>query len=191
MPYNTNGDSHSEGVQNEKNVVDFLNAHNKEDPLNVEAVLDVEGPLTYEQRGGPREVADMVVKGVDGVVVCGVSMKKHRNGTFDYVNTSCLGEYLPQKVVVKDKEDLLKMREEHFGDDEKKEYTRKRVAETHNNMFKYMNSDNIAILLKAINKRNPTLVLVTDEREKKFKLYHESALRSWRIGLMSQGRRIR
>jgi hypothetical protein len=175
MPYNTTGNSHSEGVQNEKNIVDFLNFHNDEDPLNVEKILDEEGPLTYEQRGGTQEVSDMVVKGVDGSVLCGVSMKKHRVGTYDYVNTTRLGKYLPPGVVSANEEGIRNVKEEYAGVEGRVDEARERVAEMYNDMFKHMDSDNITSLLKAINHRNPALVLVTDESERKLKLYHESA----------------
>ena len=175
MPYNTTGQSHSEGVQNEEDVVDFLNAHNEEDPLNVEEILGEEGPLTYEQRGGTQEVADMVVKGADGSVLCGVSMKKHRTGTYDYVNTSRLGEYLPASAVDANAEDIRNVKEEYGGDESRVGEARKRVAGIQNRMFENMNSEVITRLLKMIHNRNPTLVLVTDESEKKLKLYHESA----------------
>ena len=97
MPYNTNGGSHRDGVSNEQKIVAHLNASNGHS-LNLHTLFGQEG-LQFIQIGGTQSVSDMDVLSAEGVKLSGVSIKNHKQGSYDYVNTSKLGEYLPEEVV--------------------------------------------------------------------------------------------
>ena len=97
MPYNTDGGSHRDGVSNEKKIVAHLNTSNGAS-LNLPALFGQEG-LQFIQIGGTKSVSDMDILSSTGEKVCGVSIKNHKQGSYDYVNTSKLQQYLPENVV--------------------------------------------------------------------------------------------
>jgi len=175
MPYNTSGASHAEGVKNEKDIVDFLNITNggslKLDELYGERIY-------FKKIGGTKSVSDM-----DGFSAeskerkCGVSIKKHSGvtGTFDYVNTSKLNEYLPSEVVDRINSGINGIRNKYFGDKSMIEIARNEKNEILEREFIHLKSDILKSLLQKINKRNPELLLVNDVRKNMLRCYKESS----------------
>lgn len=176
MPYNTTGASHMEGVKNEKDIVDFLNSTNgyslKLNELYGES-------LQFKQKGGTKSVSDMSICVGDSLdVVCEVSIKNHKSksGTFDYVNTSRLCDYLPDDSVNRLISGINNIRNKYLGDESKLEIARNEK----NNLLEqeFVNFTDVVIksLLKKINSRNPELIIVNDVRNRKLKCYKESSL---------------
>ena len=173
MPYNTNGGSHRDGVSNEKKIVAHLNASNGHS-LNLHTLFGQEG-LQFIQIGGTKSVSDMDILTAAGVKVSGVSIKNHKQGSYDYVNTSKLGQYLPESMVAAIKTGIAAIKTEYAGDESRLPEARRAVETVLEAAFAQMNSDVIKSIIQLINVRNPKLVMINDIKDKKLKCYHESS----------------
>lgn len=177
MPYNTTGASHMEGVKNEKDIVDSLNVTNGSS-LKLDDLYG--GPLHFKQIGGTKSVSDMDgFSAESGERKCGVSIKKHKGGTgtFDYVNTSKLRDYLPEDSVSRVKNGISSIRTSYFGDESKINIARNEKNILLEQEFVYFTDVVIKSLLKKINSRNPELIIVNDVQNRKLKCYKESSFR--------------
>ena len=173
MPYNTNGGSHRDGVSNEKKIVAHLNTSNGAS-LNLPELFGQEG-LQFVQIGGTKSVSDMDILNTSGTKVCGVSIKNHKQGSYDYVNTSKLGQYLPESVVTSIKTGIAAIKAEYASDESRLPEARRAVETVLETAFAQMSSDVIKSILQVINVRNPKLVMINDIKDKKLKCYHESS----------------
>jgi hypothetical protein len=175
MPYNTTGASHMEGVKNEKDIVYSLNVTNGSS-LKLDELYG--GAMHFKQIGGTKSVSDM-----DGFSAaseerkCGVSIKKHKvgTGTFDYVNTSKLKDYLPEESVNRIKSGILDIRRRYHGDESKINIARNEKNILLDQEFVHFTDVVIKSLLKKINSRNPELIIVNDVQNRKLKCYKESS----------------
>ena len=178
MPYNTNGGSHRDGVKNEKDVVAHLNADNGKS-LNLDKMFENED-LRFVQIGGTKSVSDMDILTAQDEKLSGTSIKNHKegSGSFDYLNTSKLGDYLPEEVVTSMRDGIAAIKEEFYGDktqDQKNSPARRAVESVLEAGFAQMSSDVIKRILQVINSRNPELIMINDIKDKKLKCYRESA----------------
>ena len=173
MPYNTDGGSHRDGVSNEKKIVAHLNANNGRS-LNLHTLFGMEG-LQFIQIGGTKSVSDMDVINAEGVKLSGVSIKNHKQGSYDYVNTSKLGQYLPESVVMAIKAGISAIKTEFAGDEARLPEARRAVESVLEAAFAQMSSDVIKSILQVISFRNPKLMMINDIKDKKLKCYHEVA----------------
>ena len=172
MPYNTTGASHREGVNNEKRITDFLNLTNGSS-LKLNELFGSES-LTFQQIGGTKSVSDMDIS--DGEEkVSGVSIKNHKKGSFDYVNTSKIYQYLPETVVDTMKNRVAEIKTEFFGNTERLIEARRAVEDALGTAFSEIGDQDIKKLLQHINVRNPNLIIINDVKTHKLKCYHESA----------------
>jgi len=178
MPYNTDGGSHRDGVSNEKKIVDHLNADNGRS-LNLHELFKVEG-LQFIQIGGTKSVSDMDVLSAEGVKLSGVSIKNHKQGSYDYVNTSKLRDYLPEEVVTTIKTSISAIKAEFTGDETRLPEARRAVESVLEAAFDQMSSEVLRKILQVISFRNPKLIMINDIKHKKLKCYHEAAF--WEIG---------
>lgn len=174
MPYNTDGGSHRHGVSNERKIVDHLNADNGRS-LNLHTLFGKDD-LEFEQIGGTQSVSDMDIKSQQQKL-SGVSIKKHTKAgaTYDYVNTSRLGEFLPEEVVTSMRDGIAAIKAEFSGDESRLEEARRAVESVLEAGFAQMSSDVIKSILQVINTRNPELIMINDIKDKKLKCYHESS----------------
>ena len=173
MPYNTNGGSHRDGVSNEKKIVAHLNADNGRS-LNLHKLFGVEG-LQFIQIGGTKSVSDMDVLSAEGVKLSGVSIKNHKQGSYDYVNTSKLGDYLPEEVVTAIKTRISAIKAEFTGDETRLPEARRAVESVLEEAFAQMSSEVLRKILQVISFRNPKIMMINDIKDKKLKCYHEAA----------------
>ena len=173
MPYNTDGGSHRDGVSNEKKIVAHLNTSNGES-LNLHTLFEQQG-LQFVQIGGTKSVSDMDILTATGDKVSGVSIKNHKQGSYDYVNTSKLGQYLPESVVTSIKTGIAAIKTEYAGDESRLPEARRAAETVLETAFAQMSSDVIKSILQVINVRNPKLVMINDIKDKKLKCYHESS----------------
>lgn len=177
MPYNTTGASHADGVKNEKDIVDTMNVTNG-GSLKLDELYG--GPMHFKQIGGTKSVSDMDgFSAESGERKCGVSIKKHKGGTgtFDYVNTSKLKEYLPEGSVSRVKNGISSIRTSYFGDESKINTARNEKNNLLEQEFVHFTDVVIKSLLKKINSRNPELIIVNDVQNRKLKCYKESSFR--------------
>lgn len=177
MPYNTTGASHADGVKNEKDIVDFLNVTNG-GSLKLDALYG--GAMHFKQIGGTKSVSDMdVFSAESGERKCGASIKKHkgRTGTFDYVNTSRLREYLPEESVNRVKRGISSIRKRYYDDKSKINIARDEKNNLLEQEFVYVTDVVIKSLLKKIKSRNPELIIINDVENRKLKCYKESSVR--------------
>lgn len=177
MPYNTTGASHAEGVKNEKDIVDTMNVTNG-GSLKLDELYG--GPMHFKQIGGTKSVSDMDgFSAESGERKCGVSIKKHKGGTgtFDYVNTSKLKDYLPEESVSRVKNGISSIRTSYFGDESKINIARNEKNILLEQEFVHFTDAVIKSLLKKINSRNPELIIVNDVQNRKLKCYKESSFR--------------
>jgi hypothetical protein len=177
MPYNTTGASHADGVKNEKDIVDKMNVTNGSS-LKLDDLYG--GPMHFKQIGGTKSVSDMDgFSAESGERKCGVSIKNHKGGTgtFDYVNTSKLIDYLPEESVNRIKSGILDIRKRYFGDESKINTARNEKNILLEQEFVHFTDVVIKSLLKKINSRNPELIIVNDVKNRKLKCYKESSFR--------------
>jgi hypothetical protein len=90
MGYNITGESHSGGIDNEHSFVAMSNATN-EIGLHYKSKYGVN--VRIEHRGGTRTVDDaQIIVQTTGEKKAGISIKRHKAGTFDWLNTTHLYE---------------------------------------------------------------------------------------------------
>jgi len=175
MPYNTRGVSHAEGVKNEKNIVGFLNETNGSS-LKIDELYG--GPLYFTHEGGTKSVSDMGVFSVaNDERKCGVSIKNHKGegGSFDYINSSKLCDYLPVASVNRVKVGISNIRALYHGDESKLDIARNEKNIILEQELVYFTNIVIKSLLKKINSRNPELIIVNDVKNKKYLCYNEDS----------------
>ena len=172
MPYNTTGASHRDGVSNEKKITDFLNL-TKGRTLKLNDLFKSKN-LSFQQIGGTKSVSDMDIS--DGEEkLSGVSIKNHKKGSFDYVNTSRIYKYLPKTVVDSIREGLKTIKSEFTGDEQRLSEARVSVATLLETAFSKIESEDIRKLLQHISFRNPKLIMINDVKTHTLKCYHEAA----------------
>lgn len=89
MVYDTTGKSHKEGVANEHTFVERVN--NPVGIIGGYIRLKYGATASVEHKGGTRTVDDAVVMN-GSVRMAGISIKHHKSGTFDWLNTSRLSD---------------------------------------------------------------------------------------------------
>lgn len=177
MGFKTDGTSHSSGVKNESNICTFLN-ESPQDPLGIKKCLNCSDSslLHYTHIGGTKDVSDMNIS-LDGKLISGCSIKNHKKGTFDYINTSLLSNYLsPDKVK---KIDIMKSElvRKYHKKPELIETCRKENDEFINGILSCLNSDGIKNILRAINQRNPELFIINDTKKNKYLMFKKEQFR--------------
>ena len=148
MPYNTTGASHRVGVSNEKKITDFLNS-TKGGSLRLNELFGQS--LQFKQIGGTKSVSDMDIMSEEkGELLSGVSIKNHKQGSYDYVNTSKLVQFLPESVVSTIKEGVVAIKSEYVGNEEKLPEARKKVESLLEQAFAQFDDVVIKKLLQTI-----------------------------------------
>ena len=175
MPYNTTGASHRDGVSNEQKIVQFLNSTADDKALKLKYLFGANLNMQFIQIGGTKSVSDMDILDISGQKVCGVSIKNHKQGSYDYVNTSKLGDYLPAAIVLTLKEGVKAIKEKYFEQEDKLSEAREEVSALLEQSFAQFNDVIIRQVIQTINVRNPKLIMINDIRNKQLKCYHESA----------------
>lgn len=117
MVYNTTGEVHRAGVQNEHDVIKMLNS---EDNAITDHLKSKHGAdIIFEHKGGTQGVDDAVAVGKDGEKLGGISAKNlgGGGGTYDWTNTSKIPDKDSIKKPLKQfKDKYHDMTEERFKD---------------------------------------------------------------------------
>lgn len=155
MPYNTTGEVHYAGGNNETNLVKQFNE-------NSECFKDTypDKHLEFRKEGGTQLVPDIGIF-ASGERLDGISVKLHRNGTFDHINTSKVEDYINCTEL---QSLLKKMRHDHSGDTRVISKVRDEINTKTDETFKNMTSENIRKLLKNIYLRSPRWFAIKEEK---------------------------
>jgi hypothetical protein len=100
MPFPTDGRNHAGGIQNEVNIVDFMN-NNPENEINKRLAAN---KGSWSHAGGTKQKSDAKFQIEDGSII-GVSIKNHKTGTYDHQNTT---EGIPADIKTKIEEFKIK-----------------------------------------------------------------------------------
>jgi hypothetical protein len=189
MPFRTDGSSHADGVANEHNVIDSMNA-NPANLINF-ALAHVHGsPVqSWSHQGGTGSKADAFVNFENGQEK-DVSIKNHGgSGTFDWLNTTHLPDALSQIRPRIDalRTDFLKMKEEMEDavDDPEDDATdgidefvtgiaRTELENLLNTHIQQLTSADIGSLLSDLYAKYPEYILIHDKKNSKYILMHKS-----------------
>lgn len=148
MPFVTDGSVHHSGVQNEHTVAELLAA-------TVPSCLQAAYPnsaLAFLHRGGTKGVDDVEIH-VGGTRVSGISVKHHgSSGTFDYINTSKVTEFLPEAAGLCAR--IAELRTLHHGDASAVAAVRQVVRDGVRGLWAMSTSDQLRGLLQRVNTRN-------------------------------------
>lgn len=154
MPYNTTGEVHHAGTRNEVSLVSIFSAS---PPTCFSDRYG--GSLTFVHLGGTKRVSDIEIDS-DGARVDDCSVKLHREGTFDYINTSKLSDYIQVPKLV---ELVGKKKRDHLGDKNAINLVRNLLADAINSEMDAITSDAIRKLLLNIYARSPRWLIVTEK----------------------------
>jgi hypothetical protein len=154
MPYVTDGSVHHIGVRNEHALAERFNASTPQ-------VLQDAYPgklLRFVQRGGTHQVDDVEVT-CDGARVTGISTKHHGgNGTFDYINTSKITDYLPAAAGLV--RQLAELRAAHLRVADALPAVRAHVNAGISGLWGSLTGENVRALLQSIHRRNSEWVAI-------------------------------
>ena len=162
MVYRDDGSSHKNGVANETFFVDFVNTRSV-------LIRHVVCPPdhTMKQHGGTQSKIDAEVVGPDGSTLYTLTIKNHKKGTFDWVNTtSC-------DVLTSVKENLEKFRESCVPAPQTAEEAR-RFRSTFNEIFsraiRSIENDDALIqsILQRCYEKNPEYLVVNNVNTREF-----------------------
>ena len=154
MPYVTDGSVHHAGVRNEHAIAEAFTR-------SVPQVLRDAYPghtLTFVHRGGTHEVDDVAIYSGD-VRLAGLSTKLHRSGgTFDYINTSRVADYLPEAAGAIER--IAEIRRMYRGNEAAVPTVRTEVAAAIDTLWGGMSDASIRRLLQAVDARNSSWVAI-------------------------------
>lgn len=151
MPYVTNGSVHHTGVRTEHVLVEQLTACV---PERLKAAYPGI-PLSFAHRGGTQAVEDIAILHGEETVG-GISVKHHaKSGTFDYINTSRVSDFLP--AATETSQELAVLRRTYRGQADAVGPVRAQVGALINRLW----SDfPVRSLLQRIHTRNPAWIAV-------------------------------
>jgi hypothetical protein len=153
MVFTTDGSSHRNGVKCEKDAVATLNASSPE-IITARHGTDV----TFKHVGGTQTVTDINIHNNDGEEVSSISIKRFTAGTFDYINTSKIHDYLddPTPAIKK----LEELRKTYWKDESKVAEVRKTKESELNALLETVTSESISSLLQKVHNRCPEFILI-------------------------------
>jgi hypothetical protein len=165
--YNTTGEVHHAGVKNEGNTASLCNS-------NVPSVIQDKYPgktLTFCTEGGTSQVSDVGIY-ADNVRVAGGSIKLHRSGTFDHINTSKVLSYLPCNQLMNT---IRQIREDNYGNASAVPAVKSLIKEQTNLAWSGIESEGVRKLLMTVNERTPEWMFVRENAS--LSVFHHSQMR--------------
>lgn len=171
MVYKTDGSSHTSGVKNESEICKFL-SNRPDDPLKIKECLNCNPgeELQFKHIGGTKDVSDMDIL-QNGELKSGCSIKNHKKGTFDYINTSRLSDYILDEVVKKIDTNKSQLKDKYYKKPELVDTCRKENNEFTNMILSEFTSDSIKRILSIINERNPDLFIINNSEKKEYLMF--------------------
>ena len=173
MPYNTTGEVHHAGTSNEERIATLFTTSPPECFARIYS-----GTLTFHHKGGTQQVSDVEIRS-NTVRVDDCSLKLHREGTFDYVNTSKIDEFLHAPALL---EVVNAAKCNHRGDKDSVGAVRKSISDATNSAWTGFTSDAIRKLLLTIDARTPRWLIVTEkDSDKNAAFINKISIKSFRV----------
>ncbi len=157
--FNRTGAVHYIGIKNEKNIVNYLNT--KKDDLINNYIKKKHGIIkAWEHVGGTGHKEDCVCVLESGERVK-VSIKNHKTGTFDWLNTS---KTVPKSIIenIKAFRERNKITPEYFGEHGNR--LRDELDDIFTTGFKSLSHEQIKEFLGSLYKKYPEYILVNDKK---------------------------
>lgn len=171
MPFPNKGENHSEGVKNEKEIVEYFNTH-PDNKIN-KAIENKYGSkiVSWKHEGGTKQKMDASVHLENGKII-GISIKRHKSGTFDWENTT---NGIPDDL----KENIKEFKKKYINSPiPKKGGIRDELADIHNKAIGKITSKHIQELLSKMYKteENTNLIIINDIKNKRLIMIEKSNL---------------
>lgn len=160
----TDGRNHHAGVQNEIDTVAKFNA----EPPEIFKTLYGAG-VTFQHRGGTGTKVDIDILDGTGTVVDCISVKRHEGGTYDYINTSKVSDYVDDSDL---RTELNRLRAAGLT----KEETAVGVKDCLSSALRAMTSSQIKQLIETYNRSALRWMCVNDIRTKRLILFEHSEI---------------
>jgi hypothetical protein len=160
----TDGRNHRAGVQNEIDTVAKFNA----EPPEIFKTLYGAG-VRFQHRGGTGTKVDIDILDGAGTVVDCISVKRHDGGTYDYINTSKVSDYVEDSAV---RTELNRLRAAGLT----KEETALQIKECLSSALAAMTSLEIKKLIDTYSRSAIRWMCVNDIRTKRIILFEHSEI---------------
>ena len=161
MVYVTDGSPHANGIAGEHETIRFIN----EDSITIKAVLCPGDYLIHV--GGTQTKVDARVNSRDVTV----SIKKHKTGTFDWINTT---RYSILDKVKKELNEFKRSVEAPESKDGADKY-RKPIAKIYRTHLEQLASDDIQMILRNCYEEYPDFVIIKAEKKSEYILFETSS----------------
>lgn len=171
MPFPNKGENHFDGVKNEKEIVEFLN---KTPDNNFNKTIEKNHGYKvkcWKHEGGTKQKMDASVHLENGKIV-GVSIKRHKSGTFDWENTTKgVPKELKEKIEEFKKTNMNKSIPAKGG-------IRDELADINSKYLENMTSKHIQETLSKIydTEENTNIIIINDMKHKRFIMFGKSNL---------------
>jgi hypothetical protein len=167
MGFTTDGSSHRNGVKSEHDVVQMLN---DSPPAAITSRHGTD--ITFKHLGGTRVVTDATVHDKHGTQVSSISLKRHEKGTYDYINTSLVSDYVDARSVV---DKMKEIRKDYWKDESRVEEVRRTIDAGVTKILDTVTSEAISKLLNTVHKRSPEFILIREMKSNTLHMFpHDS-----------------
>lgn len=174
MPFPIKGENHSNGIQNEKDIVNYLN-NNPDNNINKYLSKNYSSKIIeFKHKGGTKQKMDASYRLENGKIK-GVSIKHHKQGTFDWVNTTKgIPEYLKLEITEFKKTYCDTPIQEKGG-------IRNVLDNIFSNYLDKLTTHEISELLSKVKgtEENTDNIIVNDTKTKQLIMIHESNLEQY------------
>lgn len=162
------GENHRDGISNEKTYVEFMNSNPINDinqEIKKNSSINNTTVLYYSHVGGTQTKTDCRINEYN----INFSIKNHKQGTFDWINTT---KYISTEL----RENIRKYKNENM-DKPINSIIRRDVSNILSDFLNELKSDNIKQILKDIYKTYPDWIVINDIRTKTYNLIHKEYLK--------------
>lgn len=168
MGYPTKGENHHSGIKNEKDIVLHQN-QNPDNAINNRIKTDnnTSQIVKWEHRGGTQLKEDAVAI-IDNKHL-GISIKNHKEGSFDWINTT---KNVPKEL----KECIIAFKEKNKDKDVTTEL-REEVSDIINTYLETIDPQIISDLLNDIYDKYPPYILINIQNDNKFIMFSRENLK--------------
>jgi len=176
MPFPSKGENHINGIKNEKDIVSYMNKYS-DNPITKFFEQTYSSKInSFEHQGGTKQKRDASYNFENGKIK-GVSIKHHKNGSFDWINTT------PKKIGVhwsSDLNDTLMAFKENHKDTQipKKAGIRDDVDNILSTYLDKISLKDIRQLLSKVyrTEENTDTIIINDKKSKQLIMISESNL---------------
>jgi hypothetical protein len=171
--FKTDGSTHHSGIKNEHYIVSWLN---QEQSIIGKHLKPTNSNYLIKHQGGTQTKADaIVVNTIDNSIVKTLSIKNHKTGTFDWLNST---KGFPPEVSIFLKESMKKIKD-NYSLHQSVEITRDEVDSLFSSiLFKLKNNkDFICEIMNSIYQKYPDGILVNCEKEQTLIYFDKNELK--------------